>query len=329
MRTGTEFLSDHPEYLDLIARVLAHHEVHSAKWTTDYQGFEYYDVQAEPAQLRKLYSLGIVKIVYKSRACTTYRIADVDKVRALITPREPSPDVLPDQGNAAIEVPGNLLDMVIGFDDMKDTIMRSLKSVKPVHFIFIGPPSSAKSILLLCLDQIPGSQMVLGGSLTKVGLRELLLDTRPPVLLIDEIEKVENIKTLSVLLSLMATGIVIDTKSGVHRRDVMNTRVFACCNSRHGLSGELLSRFAQFVLRPYTGDEFKNIVVNVLTAREGKTPDMASYIADKVSSVMGSRDVRDALRVARLSITTDDVDKTVGVMKKYSEQIVLVHRDRV
>jgi MoxR-like ATPase len=207
--------------------------------------------------------------------------------------------------------------------------MRSLRSTKPVHFIFIGPPSSAKSILLLCLDQIPGAQMVLGGSLTKVGVRELLLDTRPPVLLIDEIEKVENIKTLSVLLSLMATGIVIDTKSGVHRREVLNTRVFACCNSRHGLSGELLSRFAQFVLRPYTTDEFKNIVVNVLTARESKTPDMAAYIADKVSSVMGSHDVRDALRVARLTATTDDVDKTVGVMRKYSDQLVLVHRDRV
>lgn len=329
MRTGTEFLSSHPEYLDLLARIVAHNEANAVKWTMDCQGFEYYDVQAEPAQLRKLYSMGIIKIVYRSRSTTTYRISELDKVKALLEPATSAPDVLPDQGNAAIEVPGNLLDMVIGFDDMKDTIMRSLKSVKPVHFIFIGPPSSAKSILLLCLDQIPGSQMVLGGSLTKVGLRELLLDTRPPVLLIDEIEKVENIKTLSVLLSLMATGIVIDTKSGVHRRDVMNTRVFACCNSRHGLSGELLSRFAQFVLRPYTGDEFKNIVVNVLTAREGKTPDMAGYIADKVYGVMGSRDVRDALRVARLSNTTDDVDKTVGVMKKYSEQIVLVHRDRV
>jgi MoxR-like ATPase len=168
--------------------------------------------------------------------------------------------------------------------------------------------------------------MVLGGSLTKVGLRELLLDTKPPVLLIDEIEKVENVKTLSVLLSLMATGYVIKTISGEHRREYMNTRVFACANSKQGMPAELLSRFDPYVLPPYTVEEFKRIVVNVLVSQEGKTPDMAAYIADKVVTVLNSRDVRDALKIARRNTTKEEVDVSVETSRKYRERILLVSR---
>jgi replication-associated recombination protein RarA len=266
--------------------------------------------------------MGILKVVYHSRSTTTYRISDMAKVKEVLNKLGHDAEV----DNGSIQVADDLLDLIIGFDDMKEQIMRSLKSPKPVHFLFVGPPSSAKSILLLQLDKIPGCQMVLGGSLTKVGIRDLLIETRPPILLVDEIEKVENIKTLSVLLSLMSGGYVIKTISGDHRKEAMNTRVFACANRKDKLSPELMSRFATFVLRPYTAAEFHTITTKVLIRDEGKTAEMASYIADKVASVLQSFDVRAAIRVARLSCTNDEVDKTIAVMRKYSEQIVLVSR---
>lgn len=321
-RNIDEFLEQHLEYLDVIKRCYQYQLEKQASWTNDLQGFEWHMIQAEPVQLRKLYSLGVLKIVYRSRSATEYRVNDMDATKALIEGVE-SPEFEEPQ---IIETPDGFLDMIIGFDDMKDQIVRSLRSPKPVHFLFVGPPASAKTILLLELARLPGSYYVLGGSATKAGLYELLFSLRPAILLIDEIEKVDNIKTLSVLLSLMATGIVSETKLGKTRSTVMNTRVFACANRRSGLSDELVSRFAPFVLRPYTPSEYREIVRKVLVQREGKAEDMAAYIADKAMAELDTRDVRDAIRVARLTLTREDVDQTVAVMKKYKDAKTLIGR---
>ena len=321
-RNIDEFVEQHPEYADVIKRCYEHQLEKQASWANDLQGFEWHMVQAEPVQLRKLYSLGILKIVYRSRSATEYRVADMDATKAFLEGAE-NPEF---EAPATIEVPEAFLDMIIGFDDMKDQIARSLKAPKPVHFLFIGPPASAKTILLLELARLPGSYYVLGGSATKAGLYELLFSLRPAILLIDEIEKVDNIKTLSVLLSLMATGIVSETKLGKTRSTIMNTRVFACANRRSGLSDELVSRFAPFILRPYTPTEYQQIVRKVLVQREDKTEEIAGYIADKSMAELDTRDVRDAIRIARLTTTREDIDQTVAVMKKYKDAKTLVGR---
>jgi Tfp pilus assembly major pilin PilA len=80
---------------------------------------------------------------------------------------------------------------------------------------------------------------------------------------------------------------------------------------------ELLDRFQKFYLRLYDDETLKRVIVKCLTMREKVGRDMAEYIADKVVAINGS--IRDAIRLARLATTKEDVDKYVSVIKKYRQ----------
>jgi hypothetical protein len=68
-------------------------------------------------------------------------------------------------------------------------------------------------------------------------------------------------------------------------------------------------------LREYSAEEFQEVAYNVLTKRERINSELAHYIVDKVSGF--SRDVRDCVKVARLTKTKEDVDKVVTIFLKY------------
>ena len=82
---------------------------------------------------------------------------------------------------------------------------------------------------------------------------------------------------------------------------------------------ELLSRFsAKLRFRDYTDNEFFEVVVNILTAREGLTESISAYIADMTLKDLNSRDVRNAIGVSRLLKTKDkaDVDHVVSILSR-------------
>ena len=58
-----------------------------------------------------------------------------------------------------------------------------------------------------------GAPYVLGSQASRAGIAELLFTTEPRILLVDEIDRIGT-RDISVLLSLMATGIVSETKHG-------------------------------------------------------------------------------------------------------------------
>jgi len=218
-----------------------------------------------------------------------------------------------------IEIPGDIFSIIHGFDDIKKLILRSLKSNNPVHILLVGPPGSAKSLFLYELNRIPGSYFMVAGTSTKAGIRDILLEFMPRILLIDELDKITNPMELSVLLTWMETGKVVVTTHTMKRESVGKGWLFAACNSTKRFPPELLSRFLVLRIPPYTDEEFVGVVKKVLTEREGKTPELADYIAKKVLS-MGSRDPRDAIKIARLCNTKEDVDEVVQIMKKYGRK---------
>jgi hypothetical protein len=111
----------------------------------------------------------------------------------------------------------------------------------------------------------------------------------------------------SVLLSLMQSGVVARLKKGMREVEHMTTWVFAGCNKRDRLPPELLSRFVEFQLTPYTREEFVEVAVAVITGPLGKDPDLARYIAERVSH--RTRDVRQAIHVAQLCDSQEEVDR--------------------
>ncbi|MDP3061910.1 MAG: AAA family ATPase, partial [Chloroflexota bacterium] len=103
----------------------------------------------------------------------------------------------------------------------------------------------------------------------------------------------------AALLSLMEGGRLVRAKVGRRLDEQFTVWVVAATNNLRVLSPELLSRFAQRRLQPYTRQEFRMVVKGVLARREGIPDDVAERVAANLDG--RTQDVRDAVRVARMS----------------------------
>jgi len=196
-----------------------------------------------------------------------------------------------------VEIPKDLFDVVVGYEDVKKLFSMSLRAEQPVHILLVGPPATAKSVFLMELKRLDKCRFAIGGTSSKAGIVDFIIDQRPRYILIDELEKMD-MKDYSALLSLMADGIVARLKKGMTEEIRVKTWVFAAVNKDENLPSELKSRFAKVYLTEYTEQDFKKVTNAVLIKREHVNEDIAAKIADKVA--LRSRDVREAQRIARL-----------------------------
>jgi Holliday junction DNA helicase RuvB len=184
-----------------------------------------------------------------------------------------------------------------------------------VHILLIGPTGTAKSLILMEVERLRGSVFITGGSATKVGIRDILLEKRPRFLIIDELDKISSQDDISVLLTLMESGRVVVAKHREHREVRLKTWVFAAANTTKNLPPELLDRFQKFYLKSYDEETLKRVIAKCLVKREKTPEDLANYIAEVVAKSGGT--VRDAIRLARISKTREDVDEYLAIIKKY------------
>ena len=210
---------------------------------------------------------------------------------------------------------------VIGHDDVKKIFQYALLSQRPVHVILEGPPASAKSLFLMELGRLPSAHFVLGGTSSKAGLTDLLLMYRPRFLLIDEIETIDNSKDYAALLHLMENQEVVETKyHRSHDPVPMNTWVFAAGNDVREIGDALLSRFGGkegvIRLRAYNPQEFVDVATKVLILREGVQENFAGKVA-KATLNLGSRDVRLAVRLARLTQDEERLNEVVETLRRH------------
>ena len=110
---------------------------------------------------------------------------------------------------------------------------------------------------------------------------------------------------------------VIVAKHKDHKTEFMKTWVFAATNTTRRLPPELLDRFQKFYLKPYDDETLKRVIMKCLTKREGVDSELAEYIATKTVDMNGT--IRDAIRVARMANSKEDVDKLVNIIKKYRQ----------
>ena len=275
-------------------------------------GFTWKDVPAAAATLNKMVINRVLYVSYDSANWTHYRLAiPIEEAEGLLEPEKPP------EAEGKIEIPGDMFAPLVGFDDLKEFIVKSLRGEKPVHVLIISPPATAaKSTILNEVERIPGSvYLSVGGTATRAGLRDVLME-KPRILLLDELDKCQNDLDLSALTTWMESGRVTVAKHDF-RQDVKGRGwVIAAANTRRGIRPELLSRFAVFNIPPYGRDEYVEVVRRVLTMREGTDPELAGYIAERMADV-GSRDVRDCVRLARLGKTRQEVDGFLETMRRY------------
>ena len=120
----------------------------------------------------------------------------------------------------------------------------------------------------------------------------------------DEIDKMSS-KDQAMLLNLMETGIVSETKHNKTRAAHMKTSVFATSNNVKNIIASLKSRFFVVELAPYTYEQFYQISVHLLTEEHKISQDIAKNISDKVWA--NSRNIRDCVRVDRMAKSVDDI----------------------
>lgn len=280
-------------------------------------GWEAQTIGLLTQKLKAFLNAGLLGTTYSSNNSTNYALAGKDLIRDFL------------EGNVAtcktpyeqeLELPDDLFTCVIYYDDVKDEMKFTLKEGKRSHYLMIGPPATAKSLFLMELSRLSGAYQATGSTVTGPGLTDALLTYQPRILLLDELDKVK-MDTTAVLLSVMESGDVLQTKYKRHGGQKINLSVFAAANSDKGLAPELLSRFdAKLYFHPYSFEDFIAICTGYLPKYEHVSTDIAEYIGVRTWRQL-DRDVRTARGIARKlrEATTDDVDRVVRFLQKYSK----------
>jgi Holliday junction DNA helicase RuvB len=256
-------------------------------------GWSWQQVGIWPAKINKLIVQKIVRLGYSSNSCTQYRVTEEAKL-AFEAYQEPVP-VEPE-----IIDTSKLFETIVGYDNIKELMKTSLALDKPVHILLYGPPAIAKSMFLWEIEKVYGSQCLpfIGSATSHAGMWDMLIERRPCILLIDELEKM-NLTDTAGLLSLMEYGRIIRAKVGRSMDERLTVWVFATANRITSIPPELLSRFAKQKLTEYSDIDFVNVVNDVLQRNEDIDVHSSAFIAEQL--VGQTHDIRDAVRVARVS----------------------------
>ena len=221
--------------------------------------------------------------------------------------------------SAAIFTKGkrDLFESIYGHENIKAVLSMALRSQKAVHLLLASPPGMAKTQFLLAIRNKFKNEscFIIGGNSTKAGIIDLLYETRPRILLIDEIETM-SYDTQESLLNLMETGIISETKKTNNREiELKNTKVFATSNDTRALLSPLISRFIVVNIPPYPDEQFREIAVKRLTNQEGITVELATDIIEQVTRKLNRKNLRDCIKVARIARTKEEIEALVAMMK--------------
>lgn len=314
-----QHLMENPSWEEILREALLAEDAGRERSGENYLGFEWFQVHANQAILRRMVESRVLDITFASRSSTHYKIREPDAVRLALDVITKLELVEPP---ASTEIPLDLFDVIVGYDRVKAALKLAIQAERPVHCLVSGNPASAKTVTLLELRRLPGSFYVLGASMSRAGLSDLLFTTQPSYLLIDEVDRLEP-HDIGVLNSLMATGIVSETKYRRTREVHLDTRVFAAGIRVNRLPADLLSRFIHLHFPPYTESEFHDVTRTVLM-REGSNPQLAEEIATAIWQ-MGAEhaDIRQCIAIARL--VGDDSSRLSDVMKtlrRYSSPVI-------
>jgi len=207
---------------------------------------------------------------------------------------------------------------IVGYSDIKKLLLKSIVSKEPVNILLVGPPASSKTAFLLeILQSTQGAYFMDATSITSAGMIDYLFTHDVKYLLVDEIDKMKATDQAS-LLNAMETGIISETKlNGKTRQKKIKLWIFSTSNNVDKLSKALRSRFMELHLKEYSYKEFIDIVSKLLKKGYRMDEDTSEKIAYSVWNVMKSKDVREAIKIAKLTKSLDDVDWLVNVRMKY------------
>jgi len=284
-----------------------------AKRGYENMGWEAYELNLTPSEIRKMMNAKYISIVYKSHNHTDYKF-NTDYINEQIAAEREVNNLFPQEDR----IPDNLFDSIYGYDDVKFNIRNFIEKGARGGFLFIGPPASAKTLFLMEVSRLPKSTYITASSSTKIGMRDILMDDEPKYLCIDELDKASN-RDYDILLSLLETGIVQKNLHDDSVQKILKTQVFAAANRDDKIPPEIRSRFIVLHFKRYTNNELRDIGISLLTSKEKFSIEDATKIVDYTIEHMEITDVRDFLKISRLIPHNDinSINKIVDFLNKY------------
>jgi holliday junction DNA helicase RuvB len=195
---------------------------------------------------------------------------------------------------------------IYGCDDIKKLFRMALESSHNCSILLTGPPASAKTLFLQLLMKLKDSYFIDCSNATKSGLVDYIFEHKPRYLLLDELDKLSR-KDQTFLLNLVETGIVSETKYNKTREMELNTSVFATSNNIEKIIIPLQSRFFIVNMHAYTYEQFYEITLKLLTSDQHNV-DEEITMAAIVAVWNTSKDIRDCIKIARISRSVEDVN---------------------
>lgn len=314
-----QLLSQHEEWAETLKEALQVEKDGEERYRSEgygqYIGWEWYRVHTAIPTLNKMVTEKVLNIALSTRSGTHFKVREPHLVTEVLEAiGEPSFEPPP------TDVPSDLFNIIVGHENIKTIVRYAIEAEKPVHLLLQGPPASAKTLFLMELARLPESYYCLAQTTSQAGLANLLFTYQPRYLLIDEIDRLTG-EHVGVLNSLMATGIISESKYGKTRGMELSTKVFAAGIKIHVLPRDLLSRLTQLKFEPYTEGEFIRVAGKVLTSMEKTPEDLARAIAKAVwDRSQTSSDVRQCVQIARLS--GGDPERADEVLKVLRKQII-------
>ena len=209
------------------------------------------------------------------------------------------------------KIENNIFNNIYGHEDIKQIMQMALKAEQPVHVLLTGEPGCGKTQFL---ENIKGyykdrAYFTIGAHSTKAGMLDYLFEKRPRFLLIDEIEHMPA-KDQAVLLGLMQSQVISETKYGKTRQTQLKCSVFATSNSTKKMLDPLLSRFVVIKVGKYSYEQFKEVAMKVLMERESmEDENLARAIVNKVwQKSSDNANIRNVIKIARLTKNMHDID---------------------
>jgi hypothetical protein len=282
-------------------------------------------VGATRQDIQRLVDEGLIEKAFENSVFKKYRLTA--KGKELAWPNEMEDKMAAVPACNVIDA----MELIIGFDDIKAEMGRAIESRKKVNFLLEGPPACAKSLMLEAVRNVaPRSYMAFGSRTSASGLSDVLFEHKPMILLMDECDKMRA-DAYSVLLGLMESGEIIETKSQKTRGvKLPNTIVIAACNSSAKFSREFLSRFAAHIFFPeYSRDEFITVCEGFLSRSENAPLEIARLIGAEVfDKALG--DVRKARGIWNFMTepTEAEVKRVIEFTLKYAPPLPEPQRKR-
>lgn len=210
---------------------------------------------------------------------------------------------------------------VYGQDDLKENIYRVLTAEdNNINLMLVGPPATSKTLVMNVILEKCKDVVFFGANTTAAGLIETLYKHQnAKIVIIDELDKLKK-TDLDCILGLLNDGKINKNLKTVTYDFKMNCKVFATSNSSTKFKAAIKSRFQIYTLKPYTDEEFIEVVKFCIGAKLGEDK------AEAVAQILIENDRKDA-RIAislvgtmRPSDSIEDIIKVVETYLKYQAE---------